>query len=181
MSNKFSIPQEVLLSKIYLINDQKVMLDSDLADLYQIETKRLNEQVKRNIKRFPEDFMIRLNKEEWENLKSQFATPRWGGRRSLPLAFTEQGIAMLSSVLNSEVAIQVNIQIIRTFTKMREMLNKHKDLIDELERIKQELGAHSKDIDLIFRYLKQLEASKKLELEQKNRKPIGYRRKENEK
>jgi hypothetical protein len=98
------------------------MLDEDLAELYDVETRRLNEQVKRNKARFPMDFMFQLTKEEFENLKSQFATSSWGGRRKLPHAFTEQGVAMLSGVLHSDRAIRVNIQIIRVFTRMREML-----------------------------------------------------------
>ena len=128
------IPDEIVINKIYLLRKQKVMLDEDLAELYQVETKRLNEQVKRNIQRFPEDFMFQLTAQEFENLKSQFATSSWGGRRKLPFAFTEQGVAMLSSVLNSETAIRVNIQIIRVFTKMRELLLTHKDILLQLRK-----------------------------------------------
>ncbi len=113
------VPDEVVMTKIYFIREQKVMLDEDLAELYQVVTGRLNEQVKRNINRFPEDFMFQLNKNEFANLKSQNATSSWGGRRKLPFAFTEQGVAMLSSVLNSETAIRVNIQIIRVFLKLK--------------------------------------------------------------
>jgi hypothetical protein len=133
MNKEVAIPEEVLMNKIYLISGTKVMLDSDLAELYQVGTKRLNEQVKRNLGRFPEDFMFQLSKEQWENLKSQNATSSWGGRRTLPYVFTEQGVAMLSSVLNSNVAINVNIQIIRVFTKMREMLLTHRDLLFQME------------------------------------------------
>jgi len=102
------VPIAIGMNKIYLIRSQKVMLDEDLAELYQVATKRLNEQVRRNIDRFPEDFMFRLTQKEFENLKSQFATSSWGGRRKLPLAFTEQGVSMLSGVLNSETAIGVH-------------------------------------------------------------------------
>jgi hypothetical protein len=109
--NKVLIPEEAIMSKIYLIRGQKVMLDNDLAELYAVETRRLNEQVKRNIDRFPGDFMFQLESVEFENLKSQFATSRWGGRRKLPYAFTEHGVLMLSSVLTSERAINVNIRI----------------------------------------------------------------------
>lgn len=109
------LPTVIIQQKIYEIRGEKVMLDKDLASLYQIEVKRLNEAVKRNIRRFPSDFMFQLTKEEWSNLKSQFATSSWGGVRKLPYAFTEQGVAMLSSVLNSEIAIEVNIAIMRTF------------------------------------------------------------------
>ena len=123
------IPDEIVMNKIYLIRGQKIMLDEDLAKLYNVQTKVLNQAVKRNAFRFPEDFMFHLNKMEFENLKSQFVTSSWGGRRNLPFAFTELGVAMLSSVLNSETAIRVNIQIIRVFTRMREMLLTHKDIL----------------------------------------------------
>jgi hypothetical protein len=107
---KTIIPDEIITGKIYLIRARKVMLDEDLAELYGVETRRLNEQVKRNIERFPEDFMFQLTNKEYENLISQFATSRWGGRRKLPNAFTEQGVAMLSGVLHSERAISVNVR-----------------------------------------------------------------------
>lgn len=107
------VAEQKILSKIYVVRGQKVMLDEDLAEMYQVATRRLNEQVKRNIKRFPKDFMFTLAEKEYENLKSQNATSSWGGRRKLPNAFTEQGVAMLSSVLNSDTAIEVNIRIIR--------------------------------------------------------------------
>ena len=122
------IPQEVIENKSYLIRGQKAMVDRDLAKLYGVPTKRLKEQVKRNIKRFPEDFMFELTMQELEILRSQFATSRWGGERYLPYAFTEQGVAMLSSVLNSERAIEVNIAIMRAFVRLREILLTHKDL-----------------------------------------------------
>src|SRR5690606_40409702 len=117
-----AISDEVLVNKIYEFRGQKVMLDSDLADLYGVETKRLNEQVRRNVSRFPKDFMFALNQEEIEILKSQIATSSWGGRRKAPNVFTEHGVLMLSSVLNSEQAIQVNIQIMRIFAKIRQYL-----------------------------------------------------------
>ncbi|MFZ3122659.1 MAG: ORF6N domain-containing protein [Thermodesulfovibrionales bacterium] len=134
------IPVEIIERKIYLIRSQKVMLDSDLAKLYGVPIKRLNEQVRRNLKRFPSDFMFQLTKEEADSLRSQIASLKNGRgehRKYLPYAFTENGVAMLSSILNSERAIDVNIQIMRTFTKLREMLLTHKDLqkkIEELER-----------------------------------------------
>jgi hypothetical protein len=170
MSKQNTIPDEVLMNKIYLVNEIKVMLDSDLADLYQVGTKRLNEQVKRNPERFPEDFMFQLTREQWENLKSQNATSSWGGRRTLPFAFTEQGVAMLSSVLNSSVAINVNIQIIRVFTKMREMLLTHKDLLIQMEEIRKKVTGQDEKIELIFNYLKQF-----IKEQEKPRKSIGYR------
>lgn len=151
-----AIPQEVVLSKIHEIRGQKVMLDSDLAELYHVETRRLNEQVKRNIDRFPDDFMFELDQAEWDILKSQNATSSWGGRRKLPLVFTEQGVAMLSSVLNSQSAIAVNIQIIRVFTKMREMLFTHKDIRLQLEKLRGLTTQQGRDIRVIFGQLKRM-------------------------
>ena len=175
MSSEITIPDEVLMNKIYRMNDTKVMLDSDLAELYQVETKRLNERVKRNSERFPEDFMFQLTRKQWENLKSQNATSSWGGRRTLPYVFTEQGVAMLSSVLNSSVAINVNIQIIRVFTKMREMLLTHKELLIELEEIRNTVSGHDQQIKIIFEYLKKLERSKQEERKYETRKRIGFK------
>lgn len=172
-SKDLMIPDELVLNKIYLIRGQKVMLDEDLAELYQVETKRLNEQVKRNIDRFPDDFMFRLTKREFENLKTQFATSSWGGRRKLPMAFTEQGVSMLSGVLNSETAIRVHIQIIRVFTRMRAMLLTHKDILLQLEKIEKKLTGHDEDIALVFQYLKQL-----LNPSQPVRRKVGFRRKD---
>jgi hypothetical protein len=153
---ELAISPEVVMSKIYLIRGQKVMLDRDLAEMYGVETRRLNEQVKRNNERFPQDFMFQLKMEEFENLKSQIATSSWGGVRKLPLAFTEQGVAMLSSILNSSVAIQVNIQIIRIFTKMRAMLLTNKDILLKLESLEKDVTANKQDIANIFEALKQL-------------------------
>ena len=167
------IPDELLMSKIYFIRGQKVMLDKDLAELYQVETRRLNEQVTRNKLRFPADFMFRLTKKEFENLKSQFATSSWGGTRKLPLAFTEQGVAMLSGILNSETAIRVNIRIIRIFTKMRELLLTHKDILLQLEKMENKLATHDQDITVIFDYLKQL-----LNPPVAPRNKIGFKRKD---
>ena len=120
------MPIERIESKIFMIRKQKVMFDSDLAELYGVPTSRLNEQVKRNINRFPADFMFQLNKVEVENLMSQSAISRWGGRRKLPYVFTGQGVAMLSSVLRSERAIQINIFIMRAFVKIKEALATHR-------------------------------------------------------
>ena len=135
---KAIIPVEMIEKKILLIRGEKVMLDADLAELYGVETKILVRAVKRNVDRFPSDFMIQLNKEEFENLRFQFGTSsRWGGRRYLPYAFTEQGVAMLSSVLNSDRAIKVNIEIMRAFVSLRQLLASNKELakrFDELEK-----------------------------------------------
>ena len=138
MTKSIAIPDEVVLNKIYLIREQKVMLDMDLAELYGVETKQLKRAVRRNSDRFPEDFMFELDKEELEILRSQIGTSSWGGVRYAPMAFTEQGVAMLSSVLNSERAVQVNIHIIRVFTRVREMLLTHKDVLLKLEQIGKE-------------------------------------------
>jgi hypothetical protein len=147
------IVDEVVMSKIYLVRGYKVMLDNDLAELYGVDTKRLNEQVKRNIERFPEDFMVQLNQEEFENLKSQIATSSWGGRRKLPYVFTEQGVAMLSSVLSSPKAIQVNIRIMRIFTRIRQMLLDNTDLRLAIEDIRKKTEHNSKNIEQVFQYL----------------------------
>lgn len=147
----------------------KVMLDEDLAELYQVQTKRLKESVKRNLNRFPSDFMFQLTTEEFENLRSQIATSSWGGSRYPPMAFTEQGVAMLSGILNSDIAINVNIQIIRIFTRMRQMLITNKDILLKLEQLERKVGKHDEDIQLIFKYLKQL-----LNPPQPPRRKIGF-------
>lgn len=123
-----SVPDEVVMNKIYVIRHQKVMLDIDLSGLYQVETKALNQQVKRNLKRFPNDFMFQLTQSEFENLKSQIVTSSWGGTRKMPFVFTEQGVAMLSGILYSDRAIAVNIKIMRIFTRVRQMLTDNKQL-----------------------------------------------------
>ena len=152
------------------------MLDLDLAELYNVETKRLNEQVKRNLNRFPDDFMFQLNNEEFNNLKSQIATSSWGGTRKLPYAFTEHGVLMLSSVLNSDRAINVNIRIIRIFSRMREILSAHKDILFQFDQIQHQLAEHDNSILLIFEYIKQLEQEKEQLADQQNRRRIGYGR-----
>ena len=139
MSDKITIPDEIITSKIYFIRGQKVMIDRDLAKLYNVETKQLKRQVRRNIERFPEDFMFEMNKEEFQDWRSQFGTSNPSdkmGLRYSPMVFTEQGVAMLSSVLNSKRAIEVNIKIIRIFTKLREMLTDNLSLKLDIEEIK---------------------------------------------
>jgi hypothetical protein len=170
------IPDELITIKIFVVRGKKVILDNDLAELYDVETRRLNEQVKRNIDRFPADFMFQLTDEEFENLKSQFATSSWGGRRKLPYAFTEQGVAMLSGVLHSMRAIKVNIQIMRVFTRMRKILETHTAILKKLDDLERKDIEHDKKILLIFEYLKQLEQVKQQELEHKSRKRIGFKR-----
>ncbi len=130
---------------IYEIRGQKVMLDSDLARLYEVETKYLNRVVKRNIQRFPDEFMFQLTKSEWENLRCQIVTFKNDVRKYLPYAFTEQGVAMLSSVLNSEQAIQINIKIMKTFVAMRKLALEHKDLQEQISELRQYFIQYAKD------------------------------------
>ncbi len=156
MTKNIAIVDEVVMNKIYQIRGHKVMLDMDLAELYGVETKQLKRAVKRNTDRFPEDFMFELDDQEFENLRSQFGTSSWGGARYAPMAFTEQGVAMLSSVLNSKRAVAVNIQIIRVFTKMRQMLMTHKDILLKLEKIEKKVSKHDDDFKIVFAYLKKL-------------------------
>nr|HPN71216.1 ORF6N domain-containing protein [Saprospiraceae bacterium] len=157
---------------------EKVMLDQDLAELYDVETSYLKRQVRRNIDRFPEDFMFELTSEEFENLRSQNGTSSWGGTRYTPMAFTEQGVAQLSSVLNSGRAIQVNIQIIRLFTKMRNLLLSHHELFLKIEKMKHLLTNHDQDIAILFDYLKKLLNEDKQKKGQEDRKRIGYKKDE---
>lgn len=138
---------QVIQNKIYEIRGQRVMLDFDLAELYQVETRVLNQSVKRNVRRFPPDFMFQLAPDEWEILKSQFVISSWGGTRKLPLAFTEQGLAMLSGILNSDIAIQVNICIMRAFVAMRQlMLNPPKNELQELQHDVKELKQYMEEV-----------------------------------
>jgi len=155
---KLTIADEVVMNKIYLINGHKVMIDRDLAKLYGVETRVLNQSVKRNDTRFPEDFMFRMSLQEFEDWKSQIVITNSEkmGLRKPPMVFTEQGVAMLSSVLNSDRAIKVNIQIIRIFTKMREMLMTHKDLLFKMNELEAKVSNQDKSIKQIFTYLKQL-------------------------
>jgi hypothetical protein len=167
-----ALSENMVASKIYLIRDKRVMLDKDLADLYEVETRVLNQAVSRNLERFPEAFMFQLNPQEFAILKSQFVTSSWGGTRKLPYAFTEQGVAMLSSMLRSKKAIQVNIQIMMIFTKVREMLVDTLSLKLDIENIKRKLENQDKNIELVFNYLDELMEK------QENpppRKQIGFR------
>ena len=168
-----TISENLVANKIYLIRDKRVMLDKDLADLYEVETRALNQAVSRNIERFPEVFMFQLNQQEFEILKSQFVTSSWGGTRKLPYAFTEQGVAMLSSVLRSKKAIQVNIQIMLVFTKVREMLVDTLSLRLDIEVIKKKLENQDKNIELVFNYLDELMEKQE---NPKPRKQIGFKK-----
>jgi len=181
MEEKTNVPKvlsdEVILSKIYLIRKVKVMLDRDLAELYGVDTKYLKRQVRRNIIRFPEDFMFELTDKELKYWRSQFVTSNKDkmGLRHLPYAFTEDGIAQLSTVLNSESAIKVNIQIIRMFSRLRRMALSHADILLKLEQLEKMELKHNRHIELIFEYLKQFEKTKQEELDFKNRPRIGFK------
>ena len=150
------IPIEAIGQRIFVIRGLKVMLDQDLAELYGVSTKRINEQVRRNKERFPDDFMFQLSKEEVENLRSQFATSSWGGSRYLPYAFTEHGVAMLSSVLKSPRAVQINILIIRAFIKLRLLLASNKELEQKIVDIEREQGLQNQHINKIWDVLNKL-------------------------
>ena len=187
------LPILVIQQRIHIIRNMQVMLDFDLAELYQIETRVLNQAVKRNIKRFPSDFMFQLTKEEWDNLKSQFVTSSWGGTRKLPFAFTEQGVAMLSSVLSSDTAIEVNIAIMRTFVAVRQLVSASAlatspaERIEKLEQDVQALKEYMEEVftdqndinedtrtqlELINQALAELQAARRRE--DKPRNPIGF-------
>ncbi len=172
------IPDEVVITKIHLIRDQKIMLDYDLAELYGVETRALKQAVKRNINRFPADFMFELTKAEHDNLRSQNVISSWGGTRYLPMAFTEHGVLMLSSVLKSDRAIEMSIQIVRIFNKMRELLLTHKDILLKLEKMEILLTHHDQDIAVIFDYLKKLLNDDKKKVNQEARRRIGYKKDE---
>jgi phage regulator Rha-like protein len=174
MEEKALIPDEIVMNQIYYMRGQKIMLDRDLAKLYQVETKVLKQSIKRNITRFPGDFMFEMSKEEFQIWRSQFVTSKSDqqGLRYVPFCFTEQGVAMLSSVLNSERAIKVNIQIIRIFTKLRQMLFDNTDLRLEIEKIKPKLDNHDKNMEIVFKYLDELIDKKH---EPQERKRIGYK------
>ena len=147
------VTPEIIREKIYIIRGKKVMIDRDLATLYEVLTKQLNRAVRRNLDRFPVDFMFKMTKEETSNLKCQFGTSSYGGARKPSLAFTEQGIAMLSSVLNSKRAIHVNIQIIRIFTKLREMIDAYKELREKVEEMEKNNETNFSEIFRVIRLL----------------------------
>lgn len=186
-SNQEMIIQERITKAIYLIRDQKVMIDSELAEMYGVETKVLNQAVKRNLDRFPEDFMFQLTSEESENLKSQFATSSDGGslrsqfvtlekgrgkhRKYMPFMFTEQGVAMLSSVLNSATAIQVNISIMRVFVKMRQWAANYEGLLQKIDDLSQNQSEHNEHIKNIYQIIEEL-----VKPAFTDRKPIGFKK-----
>ena len=170
------IAEEIIISKIYNIRGMQVMLATDLAELYQVETRALNQQVKRNIGKFPERYMFQLTKDEYNRLRSQNVILKRGQHvKYLPLAFTEHGILMLSSVLNSERAEKVSLLIIDTFVRLREILFLNKDITHQLEMVQSHLNEHDNQIAVIFEYLKQLEQSKQKETDFRQRKRIGFK------
>jgi hypothetical protein len=176
MSQNLIISEETISDKIYFIRNQKVMLDRDLAMLYGIETRVLKQAVKRNISRFPEDFMFELTDVENDSLRSQFVTLKKGRgqhQKYLPSVFTEHGVLMLSSILNSDKAIQTNIQIMRIFTKVRQMLLDTTDLKIDIMQIQKKLENHDKNIELVFSYLDELTDKKE---NTKPRTKIGYKK-----
>jgi len=176
-NNNIIIAEEIIVSKIYHIRGKQVMLSQDLAELYQVETKVLNQQVKRNIGKFPERYMFQLNREEYERLRSQNVTLKRGQHaKYLPYAFTEHGILMLSSILRSERADKVNMLIIDTFVKLRELIFMNKDVIHQLEQVQNKLVKHDDQIMIILEYLKQFEEAKQQQTEQANRKRIGFKK-----
>jgi hypothetical protein len=160
------VPIEAIQQSILLIRKEKVLLDADISNLYGVPTKVFIQAVKRNLKRFPSDFMFQLTEKEFQNLRSQIVTSSWGGRRYLPYAFTEQGVAMLSSVLNSERAIQVNIEIMRVFVHLRRLINSHKELRQQLENLEKK---YDKQFKVVFDAIHQL----MIPPETKKR-PIGF-------
>lgn len=162
-------PVEVVASRILLLRNQKTLLDADLADLYEVPTKVLLQAVKRNLERFPDDFMFQLTDQEFSHLRSQSVTSSWGGRRFAPYAFTEQGVAMLSSVLNSSRAISVNIEIMRAFVKLREMLATNKGLAAKLNAMEHKLESHDQAIAGVLNAIREL-----MRPPETKKRPIGF-------
>lgn len=176
MTTKLQPSEDNIPELIHFIRGEKVMLDYDLAKLYSVETRALKQAVRRNIKRFPEDFMFQLTTEEWNEVITNCDKP--GNLKfspSRPFAFTEQGVAMLSSILNSERAIAVNIRIIRVFARMRSIIESHKEILRKLELLEKKDMELDEKVSVIFEYLRQLEQSKLEETEFRNRKRIGFR------
>ncbi len=169
------VPVERVQSRILLIGGQKVILDSDLAELYGVTTTRLNEQVKRNRARFPRDFMFRLSRQEFDNLKSHSATSSsgWGGRRKLPYAFTEHGAIMAASVLNSDRAVQASIFVVRAFVRLKQMLTPYKELMAKLDQLEKKVKTHDRQIVAVVEAIRLLMPPP----ESRPKEPFGFRRK----
>jgi hypothetical protein len=174
MENALIIPEEIIMNQIYYIRGQKIMIDRDLAVLYDVETRVLKQAVRRNISRFPDDFMFEMTKDEFQNWRSQIVISNSDlmGLRFMPFCFTEQGVAMLSSVLNSDRAINVNIQIIRIFTRIRHMYVDNTEIRLEIEKIKSKLDNQDENMEIVFRYLDELIESNN---NPKPRKRIGFK------
>jgi len=172
MSDKPQIPTEIIQSKVHQIRTEKVLLDRDLADMYGVETRVLKQAVRRNKDRFPEDFMFELSDQEFENLRSQTGKSSWGGTRYAPMAFTEQGVAMLSSVLKSKQAVEVNIQIMRVFVKMRKWSENYAELLSKIEDLEAYNDEQDQTIAHIYDLIKQL-----IIQEESEKPPIGFKTK----
>jgi hypothetical protein len=172
MANKPQIPTELIQSKVHLILKEKVLLDRDLAEMYGVETRVLKQAVRRNKDRFPGDFMFELSDDEFQNLRSQTGTSSWGGTRYAPMAFTEHGVAMLSSVLNSKQAVEVNIQIMRVFVKMRKWAENYAELLTKIEDLETHNDEQDETIAHIYDMLKQL-----IIQEDSEKPPIGFKTK----
>ena len=179
MSKKIQLKEAAIAQRIYEIRGKKVMLSGDLAELYEVETKVLNQQVKRNLRRFPDRYMFKLTMDEYkEALRSQNVTLKRGQHSKYPpYAFTEHGILMLSSILKSDRAEKVNIVIIDTFVKLRELMSSHKDLLKKMEEIENHIASHDGQIVVLFEHLKQLLEEKEQQIDQESRKRIGYKKK----
>ena len=174
------IPDDTIIRKIYLLRGQKVMLDMDLALLYEVETGYLKRQVKRNIERFPDDFMFELNAKEVQNLRSQIGISSWGGSRYLPYAFTEQGFAMLSGVINSPKAIDMNIAIMRVFVETRKLVRSNKKVAEQIKTLFERIGEHDVQLAAIYDAMENLmdeKLDKKIEKQQwAERERIGFKK-----
>jgi len=173
MAKRKSLPDELIASKIYVVRGQKVMIDRDLAELYGVETRTLKQSVRRNTERFPKDFMFEMSPKEFKQWTKEHATSAGDlmGLRHAPFCFTEQGVTMLSCIINSKKAIEVNIRIIRIFTRMREMILTHKDILLKLEKLEKHVMQHDEDVKVIFEYMKEL-----LEPETEPMREIGFKR-----
>jgi hypothetical protein len=171
-----TVPEEMVMSKIFVVRNVKIMVDRDLAELYGVETKVLKQSVKRNINRFPDDFMFEMSGDEFKDWRQKYVSRREKkGLRYAPFCFTEQGVAMLSTILNSDRAIQVNIQIIRIFTKMRTLISTNKEILQKISQLEKKGIQQENQIKIIFEYLQKLMASHQKQSLQKERIMIGYK------
>jgi hypothetical protein len=174
-NDKLTIAEEVIISRIYLVRGKQVMFSHDLAELYQVQTKVLNQQVKRNLGKFPDRYMFQLTREDADHLRSQYVTFNNWKIKYLPYAFTEHGILMLASVLNSEKANRINFLIIDTFIKLRDLISLRTDVLTQLEQVQNRLSTHDNRIMAIFKYLKELDKLRQAEKLQKERTRIGFK------